>query len=262
MLKKQVACTNSLRHQINFKKNLLLKNNYLLKNLFNLKKFNVGRSSQTGHITVRHKGGGCKKKLHLLSSDKCFFGIIIAQMYSACHNTFISIVFNLLTRTFFKVRSTSNTYPGSLIISTENLNEFYLGYKSSLTNFPVGSIFHSLMNNNKISYSTSAGNFCQLLEKRIDQKLCKIRLPSGKIIWINKNNIATLGIVNNSIYKSISIGKAGRNRLKGKRPSVRGIAMNPVDHPHGGRTNGGMPSVTPWGIPTKGKPTVKKKNYE
>ncbi len=67
MLKKQITCTNSLRHQINLKKNLLLKNNYLLKNLFKFKHFNVGRSSQTGHITVRHKGGGCKKKLHLLS---------------------------------------------------------------------------------------------------------------------------------------------------------------------------------------------------
>lgn len=262
MLKKQVTCTSSLRHQINLKKNLLLKNNYLLKNLFISKNFKVGRSSQTGHITVRHKGGGCKKKLHSLNLNKCFFGIIIAQMYSAMHNTFISIVFDLIARKFFKTRSTFNTYPGSLIIATEKLNDFYLGYKSNLLNFPVGSILHSLMINNKIVYATAAGNFCQLLEKRIAYKLCKIRLPSGKIIWINKNNIGTLGVINNSLYKSTAIGKAGRNRLKGKRPTVRGIAMNPVDHPHGGRTNGGMPSVTPWGIPTKGKPTVKKKNYE
>jgi len=73
---------------------------------------------------------------------------------------------------------------------------------------------------------------------------------------------ATLGVVSNAKFKSTVIGKAGRNRLLGIRPSVRGIAMNPVDHPHGGRTNGGCPSVTPWGIPTKGKPTVRKKNYE
>jgi large subunit ribosomal protein L2 len=66
-------------------------------------------------------------------------------------------------------------------------------------------------------------------------------------------------VLSNSQYNSVSLGKAGRNRLLGKRPTVRGVAMNPVDHPHGGRTNGGRPSVTPWGIPTKGKPTVNKK---
>jgi len=76
---------------------------------------------------------------------------------------------------------------------------------------------------------------------------------------VSENLFATLGIVSNLKHKSLVIGKAGRNRLLGIRPSVRGIAMNPVDHPHGGRTNGGMIPVTPWGIPTRGKPTRKKK---
>ena len=86
-----------------------------------------------------------------------------------------------------------------------------------------------------------------------------IRLPSSVTLKISDSSIMTLGTVSNPLHSSTVIGSAGKNRRLGKRPCVRGIAMNPVDHPHGGRTNGGRPSVTPWGIPTKGKPTVKKR---
>jgi large subunit ribosomal protein L2 len=90
-------------------------------------------------------------------------------------------------------------------------------------------------------------------------KTCKVKIPSGKCIEIlNKFSYGTLGILSNSCYRNVRLGKAGINRLKGRRPSVRGIAMNPVDHPHGGRTNGGIHWKTPWGVPTKGKLTVKK----
>jgi len=99
--------------------------------------------------------------------------------------------------------------------------------------------------------------FCQILQKSFTS--IKVRLPSSKIIEVSPNTYGTVGILSNLQHNLVYLGKAGRNRLKGKRPTVRGVAMNPVDHPHGGRTNGGRPSVTPWGIPTKGKPTVKKK---
>jgi len=79
---------------------------------------------------------------------------------------------------------------------------------------------------------------------------------------ISNNNVVTVGIVSNSKHRLVSYGKAGRIRHRNKRPTVRGIAMNPVDHPHGGRSNGGCVSMTPWGIPTKGKKTVFLKNYE
>ena len=102
----------------------------------------------------------------------------------------------------------------------------------------------------------SAGSFGQLIQK---ETFCnKIKLPSGKIISIPSSSTAVLGTVSNSNHSLCIKGKAGYNRLNGKRPSVRGIAMNPVDHPHGGRTNGGIPSVTPWGLPTKGQKTRKK----
>ena len=101
------------------------------------------------------------------------------------------------------------------------------------------------------------GLFCQIVQKQVNS--CKIRLPSGLIISVDNKSLATVGSISNSQHNLIKIGKAGRNRLRGIRPTVRGIAMNPVDHPHGGRTNGGRPSVTPWGKPTKGKPTAKNK---
>jgi large subunit ribosomal protein L2 len=128
-----------------------------------------------------------------------------------------------------------------------------------LQNIPAGSIIHSLSFNKKLNsiYIKSAGTFGQLIQK--NNFFCKIKLPSSKIIEVSNSAFATIGIVSNSQHSNVVLGKAGRNRNKGIRPSVRGIAMNPVDHPHGGRTNGGRPSVTPWGKPTRGKPTSKKK---
>jgi len=88
--------------------------------------------------------------------------------------------------------------------------------------------------------------------------MCNIKLPSNFILNTSFFESATIGRTSNTFHNKIIYGKAGKNRYRGIRPSVRGIAMNPVDHPHGGRTNGGRPSTTPWGLPTKGVSTVKK----
>ncbi len=259
MLKKLNPVTNGTRHQINLKKNLLSKKNDIVKSLITNFKKSYGRSSLTGHITVRHKGGGCKKKLHILNNLNEYKAIKICNLYSSFHNSFISLNFNFETNSFFKTISTENVFPGSFIICKSNIKDFFIGYRTKLKYFPVGSIVHSISYKDKVIFASSAGVFCQIVEKK---KSSKIRLPSGKIMHFSNECYATLGVVSNAKFKSTVIGKAGRNRLLGIRPSVRGIAMNPVDHPHGGRTNGGCPSVTPWGIPTKGKPTVRKKNYE
>lgn len=256
LLQKKNPITNGTRHQINLRKNLLSKNNNIIKILIKNLKLNNGRSSSTGHITVRHKGSGCKRKIHLLVNHFQYYAITIAQFYSSFHNSFISLNFNLNTKSFFKTISTDNLFPGSFSICQNNIKDFFVGYRTQLNFFPIGSIIHSIAFKNNIIYACSAGAYCQILERN---KKSKIRLPSGQIIHISNKCFATLGNVSNSKFNSIVIGKAGKSRLKNKRPSVRGIAMNPVDHPHGGRTNGGKPSVTPWGIPTKGKPTVKKK---
>ena len=135
-----------------------------------------------------------------------------------------------------------------------------LGFRTVLKNIPTGSVINCLsfskLKNQKINFIRSAGTFGQIVQKNF--LFSKIKLPSNQIIEVPTSSFATIGSVSNNLQKFIVFGKAGRRRLLGNRPSVRGIAMNPVDHPHGGRTNGGRPSVTPWGIPTKGKPTVKK----
>ena len=102
----------------------------------------------------------------------------------------------------------------------------------------------------------SAGTSAQIISK--EETNVQIKLVSGEIRVINKNSLATLGILSNPDNKNIKLGKAGRNRYLGNRPKVRGVVMNPVDHPHGGgegRTSGGRHPVTPWGKPTKGKKT-------
>jgi len=254
-LKKILPITSGTRHKISLQNNLLVKKNKVIKTLLKNINSRNGRGNNTGRITVRHKGGGCKKKIHILNSLQKYFAINICHMYSGRQNSFISLNFDFITKSFFKTISTETVYPGSLIISNTEVKEPFIGYRMELKFIPVGTIIHNISYQNNTLYASSAGTFCQLLEKK---KTCKIRLPSGKIVLISNNFYATIGSGSNIQHKSICIGKAGKNRLKGIRPSTRGVAMNPVDHPHGGRTNGGRPSVSPWGILTKGKPTVKK----
>lgn len=149
-------------------------------------------------------------------------------------------------------------------IETGSNIEFNVGNSLPLLDIPIGSHIHniSLQPNSKGKLIRSAGTFAELIQK-INNKYAKIKLSSGKIKLVLLSCYATLGRVSNIHYNKIKLGKAGRSRWLNKRPKVRGVAKNPVDHPHGGgegKTSGGRPSVTPKGIITKGKPT-KKKNY-
>jgi len=251
--------TNGIRQKISIQKNLLARCTRLNKSLLHGIKKNYGRSTFTGHVTSAHTGGGCKKLLRAINFQNTkTVSILIAVSYDPLRNAFIALNYNLRTKAFFNTLATISVYPGSLISCDENNLDLRLGYRTVLKNIPTGSIFHSLSlnRNKKIQYIRSAGTFGQLIQKNL--KTCKIKLPSGKIIETPVESFGTLGIISNAEHNLITLGKAGTNRLCGRRPIVRGIAMNAVDHPHGGQTNGGRPSVTPWGIPTKGKPTVKK----
>lgn len=251
-------CTNGIRHRTNIKKNFLSKVNNLAKqSIVGFKRFK-GRSSETGRITTRHLGGGCKKKFRVLEfSDIKKQSIVISIMYDPYRSSFISLNLDLISNTFFRSIATAGVGPGSLQECNRKKVDLKLGNRTDLTHVPPGSIVHSLSIDSKIKCVRSAGLYFQIIQK--DSDLCRVRLPSGIIKKTPDNSFGTLGVISNSQHSSIYLGKAGRSRLLGIRPSVRGIAMNPVDHPHGGRTNGGRPSVTPWGIPTKGKPTVIKK---
>lgn len=149
-----------------------------------------------------------------------------------------------------------------MIKSGENA-DIKIGHALSLDRIPLGSFIHniSLIPGKKSQLARAAGNYAQLIQK--DQKYAKLKLRSGEQRFVSLNCTATLGTVSNENHNLISIGKAGRSRWLNKRPTVRGVAMNPVDHPHGGgqgKTSGGRPSVTPWGKPTKGQPTSRSKN--
>jgi len=264
-LRKISPKTNGVRHAIKLCKNLLSKKNSVLKNLSVGLNKHSGRCSITGRITVRHIGGGCKNSLQIINfNKKTYNSIVISILYDSMRSSFLSLNFDFNTNTFFKTLATEFVYPGSFIVFNELKNELNLGDQKIIAKIPPGSVVSNIFLNfryNKSTYVKAAGTSCQILQKVLD--ICYIRLPSGKIVSISLDSIATLGKISNFLHNQVVLGKAGIQRLLNKRPTVRGIAMNPVDHPHGGRTNGGIPSVTPWGIPTKGKPTVKKKlRYE
>lgn len=248
--------TPGTRHVVKIDKSLLLKNNFIFKSLTKHKHSFQGRSSLNGRITVRHKGSGCKKKYrNLIIDNRDKTSIVIAVAYDPYRTSFISLNFDLIKKNFFTSLASNCLYTGFIYHCKQDLDSLKFGYRTSIMSIPAGSILSNISLNSryKAIYARSAGTSCQLIQK--SNILSKIRLPSGKIIDIFNEAFSTLGVNSNIQHKLICVGKAGKNRLKGIRPTVRGIAMNPVDHPHGGRTNTGFVYVTPWGIPTKGMKT-------
>ena len=260
LLKKKNPTTSGTRHQIVINKKVLSKCSKIVKQLFfNLHK-HVGRSSLTGHITVYGRGSGVKRVFRKMEESTINrLGIIVCTSYNPNITGYSSLCFDVIRYKFYYINAITSSYSGSISASANKFLDLRLGYRLCLKNIPIGVLISSIQKpiDRKSTYGKAAGTFCQLLQRNSGEVL--IRLPSSQIISIISSSYSTIGIVSNILNKSCVIGKAGRNRYYGFRPKVRGIAMNPIDHPHGGKTNGGMPSVTPWSKPTKGKPTVKKK---
>lgn len=261
MINKKLKPTSpGTRHQIVVGKNLLCKNKNGFKCLIIRVRNTGGRSTKNGRTTVWSRGGGGKKKVvkkNQLGINTA--AICVAVVYNTKQNAFIAIQFNFSTLTFNCTIHSFNQTIGSVIESGLNNNRTNQRYGSRhrIEDMFAGSIINSVGFRNKLTYGTSAGSYCQVVQKK--KNLIKLKLPSGKIIACKPSSYGTLGSVSNQYYSSCVLGKAGKNRKKGNRSIVRGVAMNPIDHPHGGRTKGGRPSVTPWGKLTKGVRTVKKK---
>jgi large subunit ribosomal protein L2 len=260
MIEKKIKpITPSQRHTILFKKKYLdkIKIKKLIKGFHRAN----GRNNQ-GKITVRHRGGGHKRLYRNISFNRSINsieGFVNKILYDPNRSANIAYI-----------KNESNSY---FILSPEGLKlnqyiksspeaELKIGNALPLMNIPIGSLIHniSLNSNSNGKLIRSAGTSAQLIQK-IDEKYAKIRLSSGELKLILLKCYATLGIVSNINFKKIKLGKAGRLRWLNRRPVVRGVAKNPVDHPHGGgegKTSGGRPSVTPQGKITKGKPTRKK----
>jgi large subunit ribosomal protein L2 len=248
--------SNSLRHKASLKYNLLCKNNKLIKSLLIGKKNFSGRSSVTGRITVRHKGAGVKKNFRVIDIvNQSYYAISLGVAYDPNRNIFISLNFNIVENHFFYSPAINKIGAGAILVCAKEVEEVRVGYRLPLASIPVGSLISYLSFGSKAKFIKAAGAYGQLIEKSYLQ--CKVKLPSGTLISLLPSAYATIGVLSNLNHNKIVIGKAGTNRLKGIRPSVRGIAMNPVDHPHGGRSNGGCAAMTPWGKLTRGRKTKK-----
>lgn len=250
-LKQASPITPSMRHYKYITKYLLSKQNRVLKSLIFKIKCASGKSSSTGRTILWGRFSGCKKLYRKISFfNQNTLGIILFSIYDPNRTCFISAFFDFFSYTFSYIPALSNIYSGSIVGHTMNRKtRFILGFRYPINIVPIAlNVCLLSIKQNKIAqYVRSAGGFCQVLTKF--KTFCKVRLPSNSIITISSSCFITLGILSNKFSRLSSIGKAGRNRLKGSKPTVRGIAMNPVDNPHGGRTNGGCCWVTPWGKP-------------
>jgi len=238
----------------------LFKTPLLKKNIKGLKNFS-GRNS-FGRITIRHRGSGHKRKLRILNFNRNFNsrGLLISLEYDPNRNTYISCIYDLKKKTYFYILSPKNSRIGD-IVQSGSYAELKLGNNLKLSKIPVGSYMHnvSIKQYGKGIISRSAGTFAVLIKKV--NKHARLKMSSGKHKFVSIDCTATLGVVANEQYFLTNLSKAGRARWLNKRPKVRGVAMNPVDHPHGGgegKKSGGKVLMTPWGKPTKNKKTSKK----
>lgn len=262
ILKKIKPTTPSQRNLLKLD-NFDLNHPFIKSKIKNIKKHS-GRNN-SGKITIYHKGGGHKKKYRKLNSKEKqnYIGIICSIEYDPYRNAKISAVYDVIKNQYFYIISPLNIKIGD-IVNSGIYAEFKLGHTLLLNKIPVGSFIYSIYSNknvNKSQYTKSAGSYSQIINKKKNYSI--IKLTSGKIKLISNYSIATIGIVSNNFFFLTTLGKAGRSRWLNKRPTVRGVAMNPIDHPHGGgegKTSGGKMSVSPWGKPTKNGKTKKFKN--
>lgn len=217
---------------------------------------------RTGSISVRRKGGGHKKKYRSIDFKRNKFGIeakVASIEYDPNRTSNIALL-NYIDGEKRYIVCPEKLQVGDKVISGDKV-EIKTGNAMKLKNIPVGTIIHCIEMNigHGAQIARSAGTYAQV--SGFEGNKAIIKLPSTELRYINSECMATIGQVGNGDLQNVVIGKAGRSRWMGKRPKVRGVAMNPVDHPHGGgegRTSGGRHPVSPWGVPTKGYKTRKK----
>ena len=223
----------------------------------------AGRNNN-GRITSRHKEAGAKKLYRIIDFKRRKFGIpgkVEAIEYDPNRNCRIALISYVDGEKRYIIRP-SGLNVGDVISAAEAGLDIKPGNAMKLKNIPVGTIVHNieLKPGKGAQMARSAGGYAQLMGK--EEKYVILRLPSGEMRQVLAECMATVGVVGNEDWANVTIGKAGRNRHRGIRPQTRSSAMNPVDHPHGGgegKKNSGRHPVTPWGKPTKGAKTRRKK---
>ncbi|MFH1223734.1 MAG: 50S ribosomal protein L2 [Pseudomonadota bacterium] len=236
-----------------------------VKSLLKTKTRKGGRNNQ-GRVTVRWIGGGHKQQYRVIDfkrNKENIPALVAAIEYDPNRSARIALLHYKDGERRYIICPDGLKVGDSVM--TSNTAEIKTGNCMQLGSIPVGTLIHNveLKPGRGAQLARSAGSFAQILGKEGDY--VQLRLRSGEIRKVLLVCKATIGQVGNLEHENISIGKAGRSRWKGIRPRVRGVAMNPIDHPHGGgegRTSGGRPSSTPWGKPTKGYKTRKNKRTQ
>lgn len=223
----------------------------------------AGRNAY-GRITVRHRGGGAQRKYRVIDFnriDKDIPGKIVAIEYDPNRNVRIGLtVFANGVKRY--ILMPQGLTVGSVIEAGQEV-EARVGNCLPIRSIPVGFTLHNveITPGSGGKFARSAGSSVQLMAK--DEEYATLKMPSGEIRMVNLDCWATIGVLGNADYKNITIGKAGRKRHMGFRPSVRGMAMNPIDHPHGGgegRSKSGSHPMTPWGKGCKGTRTRRRQS--
>ncbi len=222
-----------------------------------------GGRNNTGRQTNWHKGGGHKRTYRLVDFKRRKWGVagtIERLEYDPNRTAFIALVrYDDGEQAY--ILAPARLGVGDRVVAASRV-DVKPGNAAPAGNIPVGTILHNveLKPGKGGQIARSAGTYAQLVGR--DGAYSQVRLMSGEIRRIHSDCMASIGAVSNADHQNIKLGKAGRKRWLGRRPHVRGVAMNPVDHPHGGgegRTSGGRHPVTPWGKPTKGRRTRRNK---
>ncbi len=221
-----------------------------------------GGRNNLGRVTVRFRGGGHKRLYRIIDFKRNKDNIpakVVSIEYDPNRSAWIALVVYADGEKRYII-APEGLKVGDTVMSGEGV-DIVVGNALPLKSIPVGTLIHNveLKIGKGAQLCRSAGTYAQLLAKEGDY--AHLRLPSGEVRLVHVNCRATIGQVSNQEHENIKIGKAGRSRWLGRRPHVRGVAMNPIDHPMGGgegRTSGGRPSCSPWGWPTKGYRTRKK----
>ncbi len=222
-------------------------------------KISNGGRNNTGRITVRFRGGGAKRLYRMVDFKRRKFDVaatVERLEYDPNRSAFIALI-KYADGELAYILAPQRLKVGDQVIAAEKA-DVKPGNAMPLRGMPIGTIIHNVemkpMKGGQIA--RSAGTYAQLVGR--DAGYAQIRLNSGELRMVPDGCMATVGAVSNPDHMNEVLGKAGRSRHKGRRPHVRGVAMNPIDHPHGGgegRTSGGRHPVTPWGQPTKGRKT-------
>jgi large subunit ribosomal protein L2 len=225
-----------------------------------------GGRNNLGRITVRWRGGGHKRRYRLVDFRRQKFDMpatVERLEYDPNRTAFIALIRYEDGEQSY-ILAPQRLQAGDKVVSGERA-DIKPGNAMQLKYIPVGTIVHNveMKPGRGGQIARAAGSYVQLVGR--DAGLALLRMSSGEVRMVRTECMASIGAVSNPDQQNIVIGKAGRNRWKGRRPSVRGVAMNPVDHPHGGgegRTSGGRHPVTPWGKSTKGKKTRSNKKTD